>query len=133
MTGFIEAIVWMTLNVYFEGRGEPIRGQMDIVHVVQNRAEIRKQSVKEVITASKQFSWVNKDATVQRLVNNTSLVYDLIRCINSVYMAQAERVSGGSRDDIDHYFNPHVVMPVWAKRLRHVRDVGNHAFYSSIQ
>lgn len=132
MVNFIEAVMWMTLNVYFEARGEEQRGMMDVVHVVHNRCQIRKMTVPEVIKQSNQFSWVNKNAEVQRLVNNTSLVYDLIRCIKAVYLAEAERLQGDNRGMIDHYFNPNRVLPSWAKKLKHVRDVGNHTFYTSI-
>lgn len=128
---FLDALVWMTLNVYFEARGEGLRGKMDIVHVVHNRSEIRKQTVVEVITASKQFSWVNKDASVQRLVNNTSLVYDMIKCVKAVYLAEAERIRGENRGMIDHYFNPNKVMPKWADKLTYVHDEGNHRFFTS--
>ena len=131
MMGLIESFIWLTLNVYFEARGESVRGQMDVVHVVHNRVQFRKMTVKGVITQSKQFSWVNKDATVQRLVNNTGLVYDLTKCIKSIYLAEAERIEFKSRDGIDHYFNPEKVLPSWAKDLRFVRREGNHDFYSS--
>lgn len=133
MTGLLESIVWMTLNVYFEGRGESVRGQMDIVHVVHNRSELRNLSIKGVITQSKQFSWVNKDASVQRLVNNTSLVYDMIRCLKSVYLAEAERIKGDNRRMIDHYFNPDKVLPSWASKLTYCYDEGNHRFFTSVK
>ena len=131
MVGLIESIVWMTLNVYFEARGEPLRGKMDIVHVVHNRARLRKQTIKEVITASKQFSWVNPDAKVQDIMSNEGLVMDLIRCAKAVYLAEQERLHWEDRGMIDHYFNPGVVVPPWAAGLRYVREVKNHAFYTS--
>ena len=122
----------MILNVYFEARGEPVRGQMDVVHVVHNRADLRNLSIKGVITQSKQFSWVNAGAQVQDIFRNTHLVRDLINCTNAVWLAEAERIKGDNRDMIDHYFNPHLVMPVWAAKLRYVREEGDHIWFSSV-
>lgn len=31
--------------------------------------------------------------------------------------------------DATHYFNPRIVLPSWAREMRHTVTIGNHAFY----
>jgi spore germination cell wall hydrolase CwlJ-like protein len=51
-----ELLLWLTMTVYFEGRGEPSICQQAIASVVLNR--MTDGDIKKVILAPYQFSWV---------------------------------------------------------------------------
>ncbi len=55
--GFVESLLWLSLNVYHESRGEPEIGQLAVAHVTLNRALEDNKSVADVILAPNQFSW----------------------------------------------------------------------------
>ena len=56
----IEAMLWLALNIYFEARNQPVKGQLAVAHVTLNRANQKDKSVKEVVLEPGQFSWVHK-------------------------------------------------------------------------
>ena len=55
--GFVESLLWLSLNVYHESRGEPEIGQLAVAHVTLNRALEENKSIADVILAPNQFSW----------------------------------------------------------------------------
>ncbi|MFA5429122.1 MAG: cell wall hydrolase [Sulfurimonas sp.] len=125
-TQWIEWLFWLTINLYFEARGESREGQVAICHVVLNRAARRGQSVDTVIRASKQFSWYN-EGIVPMITEPT----ELIKCAASVMAAFGERMQGKTLWGSDHYFNPNVVRPPWAAKMARTCLIGNHEFYRS--
>jgi len=52
-----ELLLWLTMTVYFEARGEPEHCQVKVAQVVLNR--MKDGDVKKVILAPAQFSWVS--------------------------------------------------------------------------
>jgi len=125
-TPWIEWLFWLTMNLYFEARGEPKEGQVAICHVVMNRASRRGQTVEQVIRAAKQFSWYNV-GTVPAVTEPM----ELIECAASVMAAFGERLQGKTLWGSDHYFNPDIVRPSWAATMARTCSVGNHEFYRS--
>ena len=128
MLDLISSVVWLTLNVYFEARGEPMEGKVAVVHVVKNRCHQRGQSVVKVITASKQFSWVEADGITQRAISNINLVRDLISCLTAVWIAGAERLRGHTLGGANHYHSV-TVDPYWNDNMKLVDRIGRHKFY----
>ena len=55
--GFVEGLLWLTLNIYHEARSEPEIGKLAVAHVTLNRAMEEQKSIEEVVTAPYQFSW----------------------------------------------------------------------------
>ena len=53
---FLEGLLWLTLNVYHEARGEPEVGQLAVAHVTLNRAMEERTSIAEVVRKPYQFS-----------------------------------------------------------------------------
>ena len=51
-----EMLLWLTMTVYFEGRGEPEHCQFLIAKTALNR--MKDGDIKKVILAPRQFSWV---------------------------------------------------------------------------
>jgi len=123
---WIDWLFWLTINLYFEARGESNEGRIAICHVVLNRAQRRKQDVEEVIRASQQFSWYNGGS-----IPAIKSPQEMIKCAVSVVDAFAERLTGFTLHGADHYFNPSVVRPPWAASMALVKKIGNHEFYRS--
>ena len=115
---------WLAVNLYHEARGEPEEGMVAIGHVVINRAMKRRKNVKEIILQPWQFSWRNskKDIPIDD--------YDsFIRCMDAVDKIIIERLEGKDLFRADHYFNPSIVLPSWAKKMTFVQGIGGHDFY----
>jgi N-acetylmuramoyl-L-alanine amidase len=56
----ITALLWLSLNIYHESRGEPEIAQIAVAQVTINRAREQEKTVKQVVKTKKQFSWVGK-------------------------------------------------------------------------
>lgn len=123
---WVEWLFWLTINLYFEARGESHEGRIAICHVVLNRAHRRNQTVEQVIRAAKQFSWYNGGE-----VPAIKYPMELIKCASSVVAAFGERLQGKNLFGSDHYFNPSIVRPPWAAKMTRTCTVGNHEFYRS--
>lgn len=126
MTKWIDWLFWLTMNLYFEARGEEHEGRVAICHVVLNRAQRRKQTVEEVIRAEKQFSWYNGGE-----VPIIKEPIELIKCADAVVACFGERMMGKNLFGADHYFNPSIVRPPWAAKMARTCMVGGHEFYRS--
>jgi N-acetylmuramoyl-L-alanine amidase len=56
----ITALLWLSLNIYHESRGEPEIAQIAVAQVTLNRAAEDEKTVKQVVKQKRQFSWVGK-------------------------------------------------------------------------
>ena len=124
-TILVSSFFWATLCVYKEARGEPIEGQIAVAQVIMNRAIKRGQSVKEVITADKQFSWYNgrKEPPIHDYTAFMS-------AMKAVGMAMMQRLSGNTLHGANLYYNWKKATPYWSrlKRVKLIADIGNHRF-----
>lgn len=117
----MEGLLWLTLNVYHEGRGESIKGQKAIIYVTLNRTKTRKMSVKEVVLEPYQFSWTLKAQDEWIPVDTKAFV----KCAEIVYKAiQEDDFTGGAT-----YFHNSYVNPSWADRMKYVGKFGSQLFY----
>lgn len=121
--------------IYFEARGEATVGQISVAQNIMHRVNSSRfpNSIEEVV----HFKAKRKD--------NGKVV-----CAYSYYCdgksdkmtdvkakREAFRIAGMViRNEIpdliegaDHYFNPEVVLPSWAKSMTFIVRIGDHAFY----
>ena len=126
MTNTIRQKFWLAVNIYHEARGEYHEGMVAVGHVVLNRAEKKKKSAEEVILQSMQFSWHN--GNVFPVIKDYE---SFIRCQVATDDVIAERLNGETLSGSDHYFNPSIVLPSWAKKMTLIKRIGNHDFYRS--
>jgi len=115
---------WLAVNIYHEARGESMEGMVAVGHVVLNRVEKKKRSAEDIILQPFQFSWHNGNVfppikDYESFITCTLAVEDLI----------AERLAGETLSGSDHYFNPSIVLPSWAKKMKLIKRIGNHDFY----
>jgi N-acetylmuramoyl-L-alanine amidase len=115
----LEALLFLTLNVYYEGRGEPEIGQVAIAHVTLNRAHRNAKRVSSVVLAPHQFSWVESEVG---LPNDTDALLVALR--SSLIAAVGYDFTLGAT-----HYHAITVHPYWADGMDFVTQIGNHKFY----
>jgi spore germination cell wall hydrolase CwlJ-like protein len=117
--------------IYFEARGESLKGQAAVAEVILNRVDSPEypHTVCAVVTQGArdglegcQFSYVcdgQSDAISDRQA------YDVARRIAAAMLAGAKRTI---TDGATHFHNASV-RPSWSKRFAHTASIGGHAFY----
>lgn len=140
----IASSFWLAINIFFEARGEDFMGKVYVAHVTLNRSYQRGIPVKDVVFAKNQFSWTRDDDPQMRAI--VDMLHDspvkavlehmlaqyadvFIECCKAAQQAISEQVDGENLSKANHYFNPNVVLPSWASKMKHVKTHGNHSFY----
>ena len=114
----------LTEAIYFEGRSEPLPGQMAIANVVLNRVKSTKypDNVCGVVHERHQFSyfWDGKPETI-----HNEAAYKIATNIASLAISGATitRLRGAT-----HYHATYV-NPEWSARLDYTTQIGKHKFY----
>jgi len=118
--GFLEGLLWLTLNIYHEARGESYIGQLAVAHVTLNRAARQHRSLEEVVKAPYQFSW-----TFQKNVYFPTETRAFMSCMRIALKAM-------TTDDFTDgatFYHSQNVEPVWKNEMTYVAQYGNHIFY----
>ncbi len=123
-----EAWKCLAQAVYFEARGESIKGQFAVAEVVLNRVDSGKFAksvcgvVKQRGGGSCQFSYVC-DRQADRM--REAQARDIAERIAYVMLNGAPRaLTGGAT-----YFHTNGVRPRWSKRFERTAAIGDHLFY----
>ena len=120
----LTAIMWLTLNIYHESRGEEQLGQIAVAHVTLNRVKKGDISVKDVVLSPYQFSWVHTQPWEPKDIPA------LVQCFHSAVIAMnGFDFTGGST----HYYSKKIKKPFWARKKELVAVIGNHKFYRDIK
>lgn len=116
----LEAVLWLTLNIYHEARSEDVLGQLAVAHTTLNRTRIRKLTVKEVVLQPKQFSWT------YRIKNKVPSEWDAFsECLNvAVKAVKGKDFTRGAT----HYHHVSII-PEWTNRMEFIGTFGTHKFY----
>lgn len=118
--GFVEGLLWLTLNIYHEARSEPEIGKLAVAHVTLNRAIEEQKSIEEVVTAPYQFSWTFQKSSYIPAEPNS--LQDSMRV--ALKALTTKDFTGGStfyhRTDVD---------PKWASHKAFIAQYGSHKFY----
>jgi N-acetylmuramoyl-L-alanine amidase len=116
----LTGLLWLTLNVYHEARGEPVVGQMAVALVTINRTHQRNLPIKEVVLQHRQFAW-----TYRKKSYFPEDFPAFLKCFNSVYLAlQSEDFTEGAT----HFHNISQT-PYWTKEMTVKGQYGRHIFY----
>ena len=135
-------------NIYFESKGEDIRGQYAVASVTLNRANdprfpntvcgVVKQTAvsrisKNIVCA---FSWYcennkkgkeipvrNKDGSINQAVVDQFQVASIVAI--TVLSGEVEDNTHGAT----HFHNPNISQPEWRREMKKTAIIGNHAFY----
>jgi len=120
MLGLIESLLWLSLNVYHEARGEDQLGQIAVAHVTLNRKEVTGTTIKEVVLAQYQFSW-----THQLQDYTPSDIKAFLLAVDSALTA----AGGYDFTQGATFYHSKAVDPKWAKDMVLVDEIGKHIFY----
>lgn len=101
-----------------------------ILHVIDNRAKLNKQSWAHVVFQWEQFSSITAPGDMQIRTDKVPEYPDQI--FAECYEIAASIANGGDFDltsGATHYFNPGMVLPAWAVGMTKVATIGHHDFY----
>lgn len=123
----MEGILWLALNIYFEARNQPVKGQYAVAHVTLNRAAQDNKSIKEVVLEPGQFSWVKNKHRNMR----ASKIYvgEKDAFSKAVQVALSAYVTPDPTNGATHYHASYV-RPKWASKLKRKTKIGQHIFYA---
>jgi spore germination cell wall hydrolase CwlJ-like protein len=113
--------------VYFEARGEPLKGQLAVADVVLNRVRSEKypDTICAVVEQPWQFSFVNATGSIPE-ADRTSQAWSKAVAIARIALADtAEAVDGDVL-----WYHADYVSPSWGRRLAREDQIGLHIFYS---
>jgi N-acetylmuramoyl-L-alanine amidase len=108
--------------VYFESKGEPLKGQLSVAEVIINRSQSGRfpKSLCGVVKQRHQFSFIRAGRFPP--IPKASLAWKKAVAV----IAMNDLAEGGAPDAL--FFHAKYVSPRW-KRLKRVATVGNHIFY----
>lgn len=115
----------LVCNCYHESRGEPREGKIAVAKTVLSRAESRSypDTACEVVYQPWQFSWTN-----DRISNNISTRNSTDRKSLQDCREAADTAIDQGPNGLTFFYNPRVVTPAWARRVRACGKVGHHLF-----
>ena len=111
-------------NIYHEARGDSVKGQIAVAHVVINRTknDAYPDDVCSVVWDKAQFSWT-LDKSLWKITDHKS--YEKAKRI-------ASEVLSGEHKDITngatHYYEPTIVDPEWSDSGVNKKKIGSHLF-----
>jgi spore germination cell wall hydrolase CwlJ-like protein len=117
-------ILCLAKNIYYEARGEPVRGKIAVAQVTLNRVTHRTEfqsSICGVVYAKDQFSWTrerHKEPRGEVWREAQALAKAVI--IGTVHLPEFRAL----------YFHNLTVSPRWNKTKELVARIGNHIFYA---
>lgn len=113
--------------VYFEARGEPLKGQLAVADVVLNRvaSERYPDTICEVVEQPMQFSFVNATGRIPG-ADRSSEAWSKAVAIARIALAGTARAV----DSDVLWYHADYVSPSWGRRLARQDRIGLHIFYS---
>jgi hypothetical protein len=105
----------------------------NIASVILNRTARPERfggTIEEVIYQPKQFSGVNSPewnkAASQKFTEKEAEIYkEMLQVAYQAVTGKLEDKTGGA----DHYFNPKIVVPKWAAKMKKTTQNKNHSYY----
>lgn len=108
-------------NVYYEARGEPIKGQMLVARVTLNRAkEFHSGDICKAVYQKGQFSWTKG--------KNMSMTYK-VDFGTYATAAKAAYAALWYHTPV-YYYHATYVKPEWSYKKQVIAKVGKHIFYA---
>jgi len=120
----LSALLWLSLNIYFEARSEDQIDQIAVGLVTINRAHSKKQTIKSTVLKPYSFSWTHQK---QSYLPDDPKAF--ITSIQSAWLSmQAHNFIG---TNTTHYHHKKI-KPYWASKMTYIGTFGNHKFYKPI-
>ena len=113
-------------NIYFESRGEGIKGMTAIAHVTKNRVNSGKfpDSYCKIVYQPFQYSWTSKNIKVDK----SSMAWQTAKEIAViVYYLDVPDPTHGAL-----YFHSGKDKPYWTKKFKKTTKIKGHTFYKPV-
>lgn len=129
MSPIIPPDVWGKMTVWQESRGEPHEGKCAVAEVIIRRAQRKIFSdgtIPGTVLWPFQFSgWNPKDPNRILAARMDGDNPKYLEC-----SAAWEEAAGGSdhSNGATHYYNPSIVTPAWAGKMKETAVIGHHRF-----
>lgn len=124
------ALLWLTLNVYHEARGEDALSQRAVAHVTLNRAKKHGYDVEKVVKEPYQFSWTFDKKKLHSKPWKTDPDVFLRCSLNSVKAAISEDITKGATHFHERSMRPY---PNWTKNMKVTLRYGAFVFYKDLE
>lgn len=128
----------LAANLYFEARGEPLKGQLAVAKVTLNRVKSKQypDSICAVVFQKHQFSWTKQQpwAKIQKALNHVEPSKNPLEV--SAYQQALKTAKTSLKTDLNVlpddalWYHSTAVNPKWSKKMKKVKKVGSHIFYS---
>ena len=132
------ALMCLSLNIYYEARNQPLRGQMAVAEVVLNRVEDKNfpDTICEVVMEGPTYSW-KPDFPVRHKCqfswycdgkSDTPLEFEAW----NMSVMVAENILANVPPNLLEgaiYYHATNVDPFWAKEKTFIKQIGDHLFY----
>ena len=124
-------------NIFFEARGESVKGKQAVAKVTLNRVRSNKypSSVCKVVFQKFQFSWVFQQpwGRIQKVMKGDLRGYntlDRVAYLESKKTAEtALKMRLNVLPDSALWYHHKSIKPSWARKMQKVKTVGSHIFY----
>jgi len=121
-------VLWLSLALFYEARGEPVQCQIDVSRVILERSRLSGASVQDVILSPNQFPWV-KDVFQGQVLrpesrpNRQSAAWIQVEqsAIKSLYQDDMIKAT--------HFHAAYISKPASWSKLVKTHQCGNHIFY----
>lgn len=124
------ALLWLTINVYHEARGEDALSQRAVAHVTLNRAKQHGYDVKKVVKEPYQFSWTLDKKKLRSKPWKTDPDVFLRCSLNSVKAMRAKDITKGATHFHERSMRPY---PDWTKDMKVTLKYGAFVFYKDLE
>jgi len=126
----IEAVFWLGLTVYYEARGESVKGQIAVCKVILNRAKTKGWPIRDIVRARKQFSCYN-DGLASSLLH----IKNIPKYVEIHYVVQQAIIEWEQGDNLQgatHYYAIKGMVngkpPYWASSMKFIVEIEGHRF-----
>lgn len=111
-------------NVYFESRGEPLKGQLAVIYTTLNRSKSGKfpNDLCKVVYQPAQFSWTRQK---NKQIKEKEVYNDIKDTVHEVLRGEHKDVTQGAT----YFHATSIRRPYWVKGMRCTARIGGHAFY----
>ena len=133
-------------NLFFEARGEGVKGMQAVSNVTINRVRSTKypNSICAVVFQRKQFSWTKQEqwSTIEQVLrgdigaskrfNQKDVVgyYQALEIASKAVLNPSRAIVVVPEDTL--WYHAEYVRPSWASRLKKIKKVGKHVFYTKV-
>jgi spore germination cell wall hydrolase CwlJ-like protein len=127
----------LTANIFFEARGESIKGMKAVADITLNRTKHQAfpESICEVVKQKQQFSWVKGDKRSKKVLSEDLRGFKTedLAAYQKAKVIATEALSEGYKAVLPRNvisFHSVAITPHWASNMKKYSTIGSHVFYS---